>query len=234
MPDDALRHLETVAARHPDGYVALQTIPFRAHHLLLQEVLRTAPPGGRVFEAGVSSGYFAAAMVEAGLQVDGHELDPEVAESARAVCKTVVVGDLQALSAEELDGTYDVLLFGDTLEHVPDPTSVLRRLRARLADGGALIVSVPNIANWSIRLSLLTGRFRYTDRGILDRTHLRFFTARTLAELVEGAGYRVEKLQAAVPVPGVRRWGLARITHRLGNLLPGVFAYNLVVTARPA
>lgn len=233
MHDRALEHLEAVASRHADGYVALQTIPFRAHHLLLQEVLRVAPRGGRVFEAGVSSGYFAAAMVEAGLEVDGHELDPVVAAAARKVCRHVLVGDLQALDPAEMRGPYDVLLFGDTLEHVPDPVDVLRRLRSELSDAGALVVSVPNIANWAIRLSLLGGSFRYRDRGILDRTHLRFFTAKTLAEAVEEAGYRVEKLQAAVPVPGVRQYRLARLTHRLGNVRPGFFAYNLVVTARP-
>lgn len=234
--DRAAKLLRQVAAGLPaggdGGYVELQAIPFRAHHLQLREVLAAAPVGGRVFEGGVSSGYFARALVAAGLHVDGHELDPVVAAAAREVCDTVVVGDLQQLDAAELDGPYDVVLFGDTLEHVPDPGAVLERLRSVVRPGGALVVSVPNVANWSIRLGLLAGRFRYADRGILDATHLRFFTRRTIADLVEGAGYRVERVQAAVPVPGVRTYGLGRITHRLGNLLPGLLAYNLIVTAR--
>ena len=129
---------------------------------------------------------------------------------------------------------YDVVLFGDTLEHLPDPGAVLARLRSRLKPGGALVVSLPNVANWAIRLSLLAGRFRYTDRGILDRTHLRFFTRRTLIELLEGAGFRVVAVEASVPLPGIRAEWLCRLAHRVGNWRPSLFAYTFVATAVPA
>ncbi len=151
----------------------------------------------------MSSGYFASVLVRAGLRVDGHELDPAVAERARQVCENVYVGDLSTFDPDELDGTYEVLLFGDTLEHLPDPPAVLRRLRTRLSPGGALIISVPNVANWLVRLQLLVGRFNYTDRGIMDRTHLRFYTVRTVTEMLVDAGFRVESLVGSIPVPGV-------------------------------
>ena len=141
------------------------------------------------------------------------------------------VGDLQQFDAGELDGSYDVLLFGDTLEHLADPVSVLRRLSTHLAADGTLIVSVPNVANWAIRLMLLSGRFRYTDRGILDRTHLRFYTRRTLVEMIESAGFRVQAVVGTIPVPGIRTEGLARLAHRVGNLRPSFFAYSFIVTA---
>lgn len=227
---EALEVLRRVAATTEHGYVALQTIPYRAHHLLAAEALRVTGPGDRVFEGGVSSGYFARVLVEAGRTVDGHELDPAAAEEARTVCDTVHVGDLQALDVDALDGPYDLLLFGDTLEHLPDPPALLRRLHAQVRPGGHLVVSIPNIANWAIRLQLLFGRFRYTDRGILDRTHLRFYTVRTLPEMLAEAGFRCTRLQAAVPVPGVTTRGAARWTHRIGNLRPGLFGYNLVAT----
>ena len=232
MPD-ALALLRASIDADPDGYVPLQSAPYRAHHLLAQAVFDAAPAGGRVFEGGVSSGYFAGVLTSGGLRVDGHELDPDAAARASKVCERVYVGDLQDFDVDELEGTYDVLLFGDTLEHLADPVAVLRRLATHLADDGTLIVSVPNVANWAIRLLLLAGRFRYTDRGILDRTHLRFYTRRTLVEMIESAGFRVQSVVGTIPVPGVRSERLAHLAHRVGNLRSSFFAYSFIVTATP-
>ena len=228
----ALDLLEQLSAPDAAGYVTLNPVPYRAHHLLLREALRVTGEGDRVFEGGVSSGYFARALVEAGRSVDGHELDPVAAAAARKVCGTVYEGDLQAFDPSDIPDDYALVLFGDTLEHIGRPEDVLARLRPHIRPGGHLIVSVPNVANWAVRLQLLVGRFRYTDRGILDRTHVRWFTRATLAELVESAGFEIESMMAAVPVPGVTSERFGRITHRLGNLLPGLMAYNFVVTAR--
>jgi 2-polyprenyl-3-methyl-5-hydroxy-6-metoxy-1,4-benzoquinol methylase len=224
----------SAAAVDQPGYVPLQTAPYRTHHLLAEAVLACAPPDGRVFEGGVSSGYFASVLTRAGLRVDGHELDPVAAERARRVCERVYEGDLEQFDADELEGVYDVLLFGDTLEHLADPVTVLQRLSKHLAPTGTLVVSVPNIANWAIRLSLLTGRFRYTDRGILDRTHLRFYTRVTLVEMLETAGFRVQSVVGTIPVPLVKSETLGRLTHRIGNLRSSLFAYTFIVTATPA
>lgn len=225
--------LLTESARADDpGYVHLQTVPYRSHHLLAATVLDVAPPGARVLECGVSSGYFAALLVRAGLRVDGHELDPEAGERARTVCERVYIGDLNAFDPDELDGTYDVLLFGDTLEHLPDPAAVLRGLAAHLAPDGALILSIPNIANWAIRLALLAGRFDYTDRGIMDRTHLRFYTQRTLTLMLQDAGFSIERMIVTVPVPLVKTERLGRFAHQIGNLRPTLAGHGFIVTAR--
>lgn len=219
------------AAGH--GYVELQTTPYRGHHLLATAVLERVGARAVVFEGGVSTGYFARVLVAAGCTVDGHELDPVAAASAREVCREVWVGDLQQLDVSTLRGPYDALVFGDTLEHLADPVPVLRALRDVLAPEGVLVVSIPNIANWSMRLLLLAGRFRYTDRGILDRTHLRFYTERSVRELLRDSGFEPVVVRGAIPVPFVRRPGLCRLLHRLGNLRRSVFAYTFVVTAVP-
>ena len=216
------------------GYVQLQTIPYRGHHLLAQAVLDVSRPGDLVFEGGVSSGYFAAVLADAGLVVDGHELDPAAAEQARRVCRHVYVGDLDRFDVSQLTDDYRVLLFGDTLEHLPDPPAVLARLRTRLAPGGHLVLSIPNVANWAVRLGLLAGHFDYAERGILDRTHLRFYTRATLIEMLAEAGFEVTRLVGTVPVPGLTTEGAARLVHRAGNLRPSVFAFTFVVTARAA
>ena len=209
----------------------LQTTPYRAHDLLARAVVRGTSPGDRVFEGGVSSGYFAKVLVDAGRIVDGAELDPVAAAEASSVCERVIVGDLSTVGRAELAPEYRAFVFGDTLEHLADPVAVLRALRGHLATDGILVVSVPNVANWAIRLSLLVGRFRYTDRGILDRTHLRFYTKRTLVEMLGEAGFRVVDLKAAVPFPLVHSERACRLVHRIGNLWPSLFGYSFVVTA---
>jgi 2-polyprenyl-3-methyl-5-hydroxy-6-metoxy-1,4-benzoquinol methylase len=215
------------------GYVELQTVPFRGHSLLADAVLRHCPPGGSVFEGGVSSGYFAQVLRDHGLVVDGAEIDPDAAAKARAACRKVIVGDLAELDLSDLVGDYDALVFGDTLEHLVDPVSLLSRLKPRLNPEGVLVVSVPNIANWAIRASLLAGRFRYTDRGILDRTHVHFYTVATLREMLGDAGYEVTEVHGAIPIPGITSAFLCKLGYRIGNLRPSLFAYGLVVVARP-
>jgi 2-polyprenyl-3-methyl-5-hydroxy-6-metoxy-1,4-benzoquinol methylase len=133
-----------------------------------------------------------------------------------------------------LEGPYDVLLFGDTLEHIPDPVAVLRRLRTKLRDDGVLVVSIPNFANWAVRLQVLAGRFRYNDRGILDRTHLRFYTEKSVRELFAAGGFEVVDMRGAIPAPLVRNPTLCRLLHRVGNLRRSLFTYNFVVAGVPA
>jgi 2-polyprenyl-3-methyl-5-hydroxy-6-metoxy-1,4-benzoquinol methylase len=197
-------------------------------------VLDRTRAGDHVLDAGTSTGYLARRLVAEGRRVDGAELDPPAAEVAREVCDSVWVGDLSRLDPDELPRHYDVILFADTLEHLPDPPAVLRRLRSRLVPGGQLVVSLPNVANWAVRLGLLGGRFRYTDRGILDRTHLRFYTMKTAVEMVEEGGFRVTSVTGSIPVPMVTSPRLCRLAHHLGNLRPSLFAYTFVITAEAA
>lgn len=216
------------------GYVKLQDIPYRGHWLVEQAVLRHTEPGDAIFEGGVSTGYLARRFVEAGRRVDGAEIDPEAAAAAMKVCDHVWVGDLAQLDVDQLPRSYQLLLFADTLEHLPDPPAVLRRLKTRLDPAGTLVVSLPNVANWAIRLGLLAGRFRYTDRGILDRTHLRFYTQKTAVQMLAEGGFEVVDIVASVPVPLVKSPRVCRLAHTVGNLRPSLFAYTLVITARPA
>lgn len=95
-------------------------------------------------------------------------------------------------AARALEGRrFDLILFGDVLEHTRDPQAVLERFLPFLEDGGHVIVSLPNVAAWPVRLSLLAGKFEYQQSGILDETHLRFFTLATALKLVESAGLEV-------------------------------------------
>ena len=127
--------------------------------------------------------------------MDGIELDPVDAEAARAACRTVIVGSVEdPATIERLpDGAYDAIVLADVVEHLRHPEEALRTLVPKLRSGGRIVLSVPNVAHWSVRLGLLRGRFRYEDVGLLDRTHLRFFTRETLLELLDDAGLRLER-----------------------------------------
>lgn len=148
----------------------------------------------RVVDFGCSTGFVARVLSDNGCTVTGIELDADAAEKARAYCDRVIVGDLDELDlAEELGGQpYDVGLFGDVIEHLKDPRRVLVAMRDLLAPGGYIVLSVPNVAHASVRLALLKGQFDYEDVGILDSTHLRFYTRDSIGDLMESCGYLVD------------------------------------------
>jgi 2-polyprenyl-3-methyl-5-hydroxy-6-metoxy-1,4-benzoquinol methylase len=142
-----------------------------------------------------------------------------------------VVGDVESLGLPFERGEFDVVLCADIIEHLRDPLTFLRRSRALIAIGGKLVLSTPNIANWSIRVALLAGRFSYKDRGILDRTHTHLFTRRSLLECLDAAGYRVERLDFTAPVPLIGTPAVEGIAHVIAGIRPTLFAYQFVVTA---
>jgi len=157
-------------------------------------IVRHVGTGHRVLDVGCGSGALGEAMRKLGNRVVGVECHPEAVaraatrlDGAFALDVTDAAAALRALGNER----FDTLVFADVLEHLPDPFRVLSFWSGFLAEGGRLLVSVPNVAVWTMRLSLLAGIFRYDDTGVLDRTHLRFFTFATARELVEAAGFSV-------------------------------------------
>ena len=208
------------------GYVPFNERRHRAHAKLLDAV----GSGKRVLDVGCSSGYLSEPLSKRGNTLVGIELDPAAAREAERWCERVLVGDVEAMELPLDPGSFEVVLCGDVIEHLRDPGAALARLRPLLVSGGRLVVSTPNIANWAMRLSLLAGRWRYTDRGFLDRTHTHLFTRRTLVETIEAAGYRVERVDFSVPVPGASD-SLDLLGYSIGRLRPTLLAYQWVVTA---
>jgi 2-polyprenyl-3-methyl-5-hydroxy-6-metoxy-1,4-benzoquinol methylase len=209
------------------GYVPLNEHRHRAHAKLLDAV----GTGNRVLDVGCSSGYLARPLAERGNTIVGIELDPEAARAAEEFCERVLVGDVETMELPLEPGSFDVVLGGDVIEHLRDPAAALVRLRPFLRPGGRVVLSTPNVANWAIRLSLLGGRWRYTDRGILDRSHTHLFTRATLAETLERAGYEVERIDFSVPVPG-NSDVLDGLGQAVGRLRPSFFAYQFVAVAQ--
>jgi 2-polyprenyl-3-methyl-5-hydroxy-6-metoxy-1,4-benzoquinol methylase len=152
--------------------------------------------------------------------VTGVESNPEAAALAEQHAERVIVGDAEKIDyAAELAGEeFDVVLFADVLEHLKEPGDVLRRIRPFVAENGVVIASIPNVAHGSVRLALLGGEFRYRDWGLLDDTHLRFFTRASIQDLFEETGYvvthwvrrRLDVGETEISVPNVpdsvRQW----------------------------
>ena len=124
-----------------------------------------------------------------GNRITGIESAPEAVEVARERIDEVIAADL--LNVDLGDRRFDAVLFADVLEHLAWPRDVLTRYLGALKPDGRVFVSLPNVGLWSVRLSLAFGRFRYADTGVLDRTHLRFFTRASARELIEEAGLRI-------------------------------------------
>jgi 2-polyprenyl-3-methyl-5-hydroxy-6-metoxy-1,4-benzoquinol methylase len=219
-----------VTTLEPAGYVPLNERPHGGH----AKLLRLVGEGKRVLDIGCSSGYLARPLTQRGCVVVGIEQDEEAAELARSVCAEVLVGDAETLELPFEPASFDVLLCGDLIEHLRDPERFLGRIRPLLRPDGHLVLTTPNVANWAVRGGLLLGRWRYTERGILDRTHVHLFTRATLLETLARAGYRVVELDFTVPVPGVGTERVERIAHGIGRLRPPLFAYQFVVSAAPA
>jgi SAM-dependent methyltransferase len=138
---------------------------------------------------------------------------------------------------------YQWIVLADVLEHLRQPDLLLAQCQKLLADDGRLVVSVPNVAHWSVRLALLFGRFSYTARGILDRSHLRFYTLSSIRAELEQAGFAIERVETTSPpfqelMPGggaSRFAGLLTRLSQLGNALwKELFAYQFVLRAHRA
>jgi 2-polyprenyl-3-methyl-5-hydroxy-6-metoxy-1,4-benzoquinol methylase len=155
------------------------------------KVVRLVGTDKRVLELGCATGYMSRVFRDRECQVVAVEIDPKAAERASAFCERVIVGDLDQIDlAQELgEDRFDVVVAADVLEHLKDPLSTLLTVKGYLRPDGYIVASIPNVAHGSVRLALLGGQFPYSELGLLDRTHLRFYTRETMEKLFEDAGF---------------------------------------------
>ena len=187
-----------------------------------------------LLDLGCGRGALGEAIRSLGFQVTGLETHTDAVEVAKGRLNRVAIADIgdDVAVATVLDGeTFDYILFADVLEHVPDPLGMLRRYERYLAPGGTVVISLPNIARWDRRLAAVAGRFDYADSGVMDRTHLRFFTFRTAERLVAEAGLRVVDIRHA---PGIVRAFLPLIKRIIRPAAKGVASDPGLMLRSPA
>jgi len=198
----------------------------------------------RVIDFGCSTGFVARELKKRGCTVTGVEADEEAAREAEANCDRVIVADLDMLDVREALGgaEFDVALFGDVIEHLKNPGRLLADVRGLLAPGGYIVLSVPNVAHASIRLALLKGRFDYEDTGIIDDTHLKYYTRSSIGDFLESCGYMVEvmdwteqKVSAEQLHEALDPLGLANLTEVVKAFSEWeAVAFQFVIKAFPA
>jgi methionine biosynthesis protein MetW len=199
-------------------------------------------PGTRVLDIGCGTGSVTETiMCEKNVEIVGLEPNPQRAEAARGRGFEVVNG-IYSQDIPDHHGKFDYILFLDVLEHLSDPSAMLTEVAGALNEGGIIIASIPNVAHWTVRFSLLFGRFDYVPFGIMDATHLRWFTRKSVIRLFEASGYRVEQIRntAGAWMPQYRRTPLrlvprryrGRVLDQLGRIWYGMFACQHIVVAR--
>jgi 2-polyprenyl-3-methyl-5-hydroxy-6-metoxy-1,4-benzoquinol methylase len=202
-------------------------------------ILAAIKPSSSVFDVGCAQGYLAEALARKSCCVTGIEIDPAVARQARKYCSAVFVGDIETMPLPRR--TFDYIICADVLEHFKRPDIFLRRLKRNLAPSGRLIASIPNVAHFWIRLNLLFGRFEYTERGIMDKTHLRFYTLKTMKRLLAENGYRIKEIiPTPIPLPTISQWFALRrplgFIHALSYFATRcwktLFAFQFVIVAQ--
>ncbi len=190
------------------------------------------PADAKVLDVGCATGELGRRFAESGASARffGIERDPAMAERAARWYETVAVADIEQDDINlARDERFDIIVCADVLEHMAEPVPVLRHLSEYLAEEGTFLISVPNVAFISVRLSLLLGKFEYRDSGgIMDRGHVRFFTIESMIQTLAGCGLET------------RRWhGYSLVRNRyaflrpLARIWPRLFAIQFLIVAAP-
>jgi glycosyltransferase involved in cell wall biosynthesis len=207
----------------------------RSSHDVILGMMQDLPPS-RVLDLGCSGGLFASHVRAAGHHVTGVDLVevPGVRERTDHFIKARLE---DGIPGEAGDG-FDVVVVADIIEHLPQPGLVLNDICRVLRPGGQVMLSVPNFGHWYPRARVVTGMFGYDRRGILDDTHLRFFTRRTLRRLVRSSGFDILQEQpTGVPAKTMIGGPVGRLTRAIDRMLvrsrPTLFGYQFVMRLTP-
>jgi len=205
-------------------------------HAIINNWLAGLPSGSCVLDVGTSHGIVGRRFNQSGFYLKGIEVIPEFAELARPFYNEhlcVAFDDVP----DKFIAFQDVIVLGDVLEHNPDPAYILNRLTRLQKPETQIIISVPNVANLWVRINLLFGKFNYSENGILDRSHLRFFTKHSFIQLLFNSGLKIVELKfTPIPLnrvsPFFSKNRVGRFIHmllaRLTRLLPNLLAYQFV------
>jgi SAM-dependent methyltransferase len=196
-----------------------------------------------VLEVGCASGIQTRFLKEClGCRVTGLEIDPLAAEDARPYCENLIIGNIEDidLTKELGDRCFNAILFVDVLEHLVDPIMALKKVLPFLKEGGHVIASIPNIAHAAISWELAHGRFDYQQYGLLDNTHIRFFTKKNVAKLFEEAGYRIISWDRVIKAPDKTEFNIycnsamdQSFLDWISDLNPEANTYQFIVKACP-
>jgi methionine biosynthesis protein MetW len=197
-----------------------------------KQALYAVSKKSRVLDVGCATGFMGEWLKNArDCEVVGVDIDIEEIRLARGVLNEVIHGsieDTKVINSLIKHYTYfDTILMTSVLEHLVNPLHTLHQLKKLMTKNSTIIISTPNVAHWSIRLHLLSGKFDYTDYGILDKTHLHFYTVKTFHELINESGLTIEAIKF-----DFGGGGYPRIMRQLGRFFPNLAAYQILCIAK--
>jgi len=195
------------------------------------DLIRLIPPGTtKILEVGCGAGMTGKALKEKGFEkIVGIEINEEVARGGSAFYDQIVIGDVEKMRLPFEKEYFDCILYGDVLEHLVNPWEVLKDHQTILKKGGAIICSIPNVRNYRILKNLIfRGRWEYTEDGILDKSHLRFFTLDSIQGMLREAGYEIEGLTKRSSGAHWVKW----IHRLLGSRLVEFLVRQYIIVAR--
>jgi len=206
------------------------------------KIMELIPEGSRVLDVGCGTGNLASLIQERRkATVIGVEPDPKQAAIAKLSGLNVHISEFDMAKEENL-GKFDIILFADVIEHLVSPGLSLQKAKSLLKPGGAVIASIPNVAHWGVRLNLLCGKFEYQSCGLMDATHLRWFTRKTVERLFNKTGFNIESITYTVgswlPVYSRRPWKWfggkfkERTIQILVKFFPNLFGCQFIVKGR--
>ena len=173
-----------------DPLLSLDPSPHSPHNIIPELIKKNA----EVLDVGCNIGFLARILMEKKVITDGIDINNEALQKAKKYCRQVYKRDLYKNKLDIKKQTYDYIIFADVLEHLPRPDILLMDAHQYLKKNGHIIVSLPNIARFEIRLNLFFGKFDYTKGGIISEDHLRFFTRKSTTTMLEQCGYTVEDI----------------------------------------
>lgn len=206
-------------------------------------IFERLPHQGHILEVGCHTGYFSRFLIDAGYHVIAVETDQEAVKVAQKNGVSVIQANIENFDpAIFSQHKFDVILFMDVLEHLRYPEAVLKSVIPLLNKDGRILITGPNTVYWSVRRDVLRGRWNYTDSGLLDRTHLRFYTSSTWYNLFKENGFEVIRLESVDGIVPLAHYlgrlplckSLPSIIHRAGmKLLPNLFTITFLIEATP-
>lgn len=190
------------------------------------------PPESSVLEIGCATGFMGAYLInKKKCKVVGVEKFPDEAKEAKKVLTKVIQGDIEdndTLKKISKEGNFDVILASAIIQHLVDPHKALKSWKKFFKKNGRLVITGSNITHWSMRKKVLFGEFEYQEYGLLDNTHLHFFTPKTFKKLITDAGYTIEDYKID-SVGG----GFPKVSLLLSKFFPNLFTYQMVIEAKP-
>lgn len=209
--------------------------PFHTHKMVVDLIL----VGSKVLDIGCASGYMARELNKKKCEVWGVDGDKDALKEAKKYCKETELVNLDQVEAINFPKKYfDYIILLDVIEHLCYPEKILKILRPHLKKGGRIIISVPNIAHASMRWSLFMGKFDYTETGLMDKTHVHFYTKSTFEKALEQHGFEIVEIlptNGMTKVPLLRKFTdrLSAVNqYRIAKMWPELFSYQFLAVLR--